>query len=80
MTRSDMERVETYLRRLLGCPGIRVVAPAKPGLPAELAVNEEVIGTLYQDREEGETSYAIHITVLEEDLPPTTLGTPRRGS
>ncbi len=77
MTRSDMERVQAYLRQLFGCPKIRVVAPAKAGLPAELAVADEVIGTLYEDREEGETSYAIQITVLEEDLPPAT--PPRRG-
>ncbi len=70
MTRSDMERVQTYLRGLLGCDRIRVVPPAKPGLPVELAVADEVIGTLYQDREEGEVSYSVHLTVLEEDLPP----------
>jgi hypothetical protein len=70
MTRTDMERVQTYLRGLLGCERIHVVPPVKPGLPVELAVDEEVIGTLYQDREDGEVSYAVHLTVLEEDLPP----------
>lgn len=70
MTRSDMERVQTYLRGLLGCERIHVLAPAKAGLPVELAVGDEVIGTLYQDREDGEVSYSVHLTVLEEDLPP----------
>ena len=70
MTRSDMERVQTYLRRLLGCDRIRVVPPAKPGLTVEIAVDDEVIGTLYQDREEGEVSYSVNLTILEEDLPP----------
>lgn len=72
MTRSDMERVQAYLRDLLGCPRIHVVPPVKPGLPVELAVGEEVVGTLYQDREDGEVSYSVHITVLEEDLAPLT--------
>ena len=72
MTRSDMERVQTYLRRLLGCDRIRVVPPAKPGLTVEIAVDDEVIGTLYQDREEGEVSYSVNLTILEEDLPPET--------
>ena len=70
MTRSDMERVQAYLRRLLGSDRIRVVPPAKPGLAVEIAVEEEVIGTLYQDRDEGEVSYAVNLTILEEDLPP----------
>jgi len=76
MTRSDMERVQTYLRGLLGCDRINVVAPVKAGLPVELAVGDEVIGTLYQDREDGEVSYSVHLTVLEEDLPPIPRTTP----
>ncbi len=76
MTRSDMDRVQTYLRRLLGSDRIRVVAPAKPGLTVEVAVDDEVIGTLYEDREEGELSYSVHLTILEDDLPPVAKAAP----
>ncbi len=69
MTRTDMERVQTYLRHLLGCDRIRVIPPVKAGLTVELAVDDEVIGTLYQDNEDGEISYSAHLTILEEDLP-----------
>jgi hypothetical protein len=72
MNRSDMERVQTYLRGLFGCERIRVVAPPKPGLPVELAVGDEVVGTLYQDHDDGEVSYAVQLSVLEEDLPPAS--------
>jgi hypothetical protein len=34
-----------------------------------MAVNEETIGTVHKDVDDGETSYSIHLTVLEEDLP-----------
>ena len=74
MTRSDMERVQTYLRRLLGSDRIRVVPPAKPGLTVEVAVDDEVDRHAVQDREEGELSYSVHLTILEDDLPPV----PRR--
>jgi hypothetical protein len=70
MTRTDMERVQTYLRRLLGCDRINVVPPVKAGLTVELAVDDEIIGTLYQDIEDGEVSYSAHLTILEEDLAP----------
>ena len=76
MTRSDMERVQAYLRRLLGCDRIRVVPPAKPGLSVEIAVDDEVIGTLYQDRDEGELSYSVHLSILDEDLPPAPKAAP----
>jgi hypothetical protein len=47
-----------------------VVPPAKPGLTVEIAVDDEVIGTLYQDVEDGEVSYSVNLSILEEDLPP----------
>ncbi len=75
MTKSDMERVQAYLRRILGSDRIQIVPPAKPGLSVEVAVNEEVIGTLHKDTDEGETSYSVMLTILEEDLPPVPKAT-----
>jgi hypothetical protein len=70
MTPTDIARVQTYLRRLIGSEKINIVAPARKGLSAEVAVEDEVIGTIHQDVDEGETSYSVHLTILEEDLPP----------
>jgi len=69
MTPTDIERLQTYLRKLFGSERIRIVPPLRKGLSVELAVNDETIGTVHQDTEDGETSYSIHLTVLEEDLP-----------
>lgn len=82
MTKSDIERVQAYLRRILGSDRITIVPPAKTGLTVEVAVNDEVIGTVHKDTEEGETSYSVMISVLEEDLPPgpkPAASAPRRG-
>lgn len=70
MTPTDIARVQTYLRRLLGCERLRLVPPARKGMSVEVAVDEEVIGTIHRDEDEGEVSFAVHITVLEEDLSP----------
>jgi hypothetical protein len=70
MNRTDIDRVQAYLRRLFGSNRINLIAPARSGMSVEVAVDEEVIGTIHKDTEDGETSYAVHITVLEEDLPP----------
>lgn len=72
MDTSEIERLQTYLRKLFKSDAIQVVPPLRKGLSVELAVNEEVVGTVHKDTEEGETSYSIHITVLEEDLPAST--------
>ncbi|MBF0877608.1 DUF3126 family protein [Gluconobacter cerevisiae] len=70
MTLSEVTRLQTTLQRLLGCSKLTVNKPSRKGMSVELAVSGEVIGTVHRDDDEGEVSYAIHITVLEEDLPP----------
>ena len=70
MTPTDLARVQTYLRRLLGTDKIRILPPAKKGLSVEIAVEDEVVGTIHRDDDEGEVSYNVNIVVLDEDLPP----------
>lgn len=71
MTRSEIERVQAYLcLRLLGTERLRVVVPRRAGLSVEVAVGDEVVGMLHRDSEDGEVSYSMHLTILEEDLPP----------
>lgn len=78
MNPSEIERLQTYLRKLFGTDRIRVVPPPRKGLSVELAVNDETIGTVHRDTEDGEVSYSIHLTVLEEDLPAERPATPAR--
>ncbi len=70
MTPTDIERVQTYLRRLFGTDQIKIVPPLRKGLSVEVAVKEEIVGTLHKDVDDGETSYSHTMTILEEDLPP----------
>ena len=69
MTTSEIARVQAYLRSLIGSDRIHVVKPLRAGLSVEVAVDKEVIGTLHRDDDEGEVSYSMHVTILEEDLP-----------
>jgi len=70
MDKTDIDRVQAYLRRILGSDRVNVVAPPRAGLSVEIAVNDEVIGTVHRDTDDGEVSYSVHLTILEEDLPP----------
>ena len=36
----------------------------------EVTLDGEFLGTLHRDEEDGEVSYALHVTILDEDLPP----------
>lgn len=86
MSPSEIERLQIYLRKLFGSERIKIVRPPRRGLSIELAVNNETIGTVHKDVDDGETSYSIHLTVLEEDLPQArpnltepSIGGPSRG-
>jgi len=70
MTPAEMTRVETYLRRVLGTARIGIVPPLRKGASVEVTMNNEFLGTLHRDEEEGEVSYSLTISILEEDLPP----------
>ena len=70
MTPAEIARVETYLRRVLGTSRIEIPVPKRKGASVEVMVDKEFLGTIHRDEEEGEVSYSLHITILEEDLPP----------
>ena len=69
MSPNEIARVESYLRRLFANDRIAIDPPKKAGGPIEVRIGQEFIGTLYRDEEEGELSYALHMTIFEEDLP-----------
>ena len=69
MKTSEIARVEFYLKQTFRSPDIKVVAPPKAGAPIEVYVGDDFIGVLHRDEEDGEISYSLHMTILEEDLP-----------
>ncbi len=82
MQPSDVARVEAYLRKILGSDRVRIVAGKTRSASTEVWAGDEFLGTLHRDEEDGEVSYALQISILEEDLPaaPAQQGTaqPRR--
>lgn len=70
MTPSEIDRVQDYLRRTFSNNRLAVIPPPKPGAPIEVHIGDEFIGVLHRDDEEGEVSYSLLISILEEDLPP----------
>jgi hypothetical protein len=69
MKPSEIARVEAYLRTTLGSSRIHIDAPKNRGASVEVHAGSEFLGTLHRDDEDGEVSYSLHITILEEDLP-----------
>jgi predicted RNA-binding protein (virulence factor B family) len=69
MNHNEITKVQAYLRQTFGNDEITLKAPDRPHQPAEMYIGDEFIGVIYRDVDEGEVSYALNISILEEDLP-----------
>jgi len=74
LTRSEIWRIEKYLRNLFRLDTITIVERPKQADSVEVQVNGEFIGVIFKDEEDGETSYAFNMAILEMDLPPAPAG------
>ena len=69
MTRSEIWRIEKYLRNLFRLDTITVIERPKQQDSVEVHVGGEFIGVIFKDEEDGEISYAFQMAILEMDLP-----------
>ncbi len=61
MDQAETSRLESYLRRVLGSPGVAVRARGKD--EAELALGGAVLADISKDNDEGELSYFVNMGV-----------------
>jgi hypothetical protein len=69
LNRSEIWRVEKYLRNLFRLDTITLVERPKQPDSVEVLVNGEFVGVVFKDEEDGEVSYAFNMAILEMDLP-----------
>jgi ribosome-associated translation inhibitor RaiA len=70
LTRSEIWRLEKYLRNLFRLDTISVVERPNQSDSVEVHVAGEFIGIIFRDEEDGDISYAFQMAILEMDLPP----------
>ena len=68
MTRTEIWRVEKYLRNLFRLDTITLMERQQKD-SVEVHVGGEFIGLIYRTDEEGEVSYDFNMSILEMDLP-----------
>ncbi len=70
MDKTEIQRIEAYLRQKFQLPSIIVRQRlAQKDDPAEVNIGDEFIGVIFKDEEEGEVSYAFNMAILDIDLP-----------
>ena len=68
MKPDEIKKLETYLKTLFKGSSVSVRALPRKNDSAELYVNDEFVGTVSKDTDEGELSYHVTMTILEMDL------------
>jgi hypothetical protein len=68
MNNDEIIRVQTYLRLKFQNDMLTLKRGAKDDM-IEVFMEDEFIGTLFRDDEEGEISYSFNMAILEFDLP-----------
>ena len=67
MNPETVKRIEAYLRKTLN-PGISLMARPRVTDSVEVQLGGEHLGLVYLIEDEGETSYQLEMTILQEDL------------
>lgn len=69
MTNQEIQQLQKYFRTLFKLDIITVVNRPQKDNSAEVMLGDEFIGVIFKDEEDGETSYAFQMAILEIDLP-----------
>lgn len=68
MTKDELTQLEKYLRKTFKSDTIEVRARPKKKDSSEVYIDDEFVGVLYRDEDEGEVSYQFQMAILEIDL------------
>ncbi len=65
---ADRARLQARLRIILRNPDVALDAPGRKGGSVHLRIGDDMLGTVDQVDDEGERSWVVTLTLLEEDL------------
>ena len=68
MTRDEILKLERYLKKVFRLPQLQVRQRPRKEDSAEVFVDDEFIGVIFRDDDEGETAYQFQMAILDMDL------------
>jgi len=68
MTDQELEKIRDYLNKIFNTDDFIVKKRKTIEDSCEVYHNEEFLGLIYKENEEGEEDYQFHMTILKEDL------------
>ena len=68
MDRNTLSKIQNYLRVTLGSKQIKVEGRENKIDSADVTLNGEFLGVIFEDKEDGDICYHFNMTILDIDL------------
>ena len=68
MQRQTISKIQNYLRSIFKSKEINVQGRENKTDSAEVLLNDEFLGVIFEDKDDGETCYHFNMTILDIDL------------
>ena len=68
MDRITLSKIQNYLRLTLGSRNLKVEGRENKLDSADVTLNGEFLGVIFEDKEDGDTCYHFNMTILDIDL------------
>ena len=68
MDRITIKKIENFFKQKFDNKKIKIEGRANKNDSAEVLIDDEFIGVVFEDNEDGDTCYQFNMTILSEDL------------
>ena len=68
MDRVVLKKIENFFKQKFNIKKIKIEGRANKNDSAEVFIDDEFIGVVFEDNEDGDTCYQFNMTILSEDL------------
>ena len=68
MDRITLKKIETFFKQKFNNKKIKIEGRANKDDSAEVLIEDEFIGVVFEDNEDGDTCFQFNMTILSEDL------------
>ena len=68
MDRITLKKIENFFKQKFNNKKIKIEGRANKSDSAEVLIDDEFIGVVFEDNEDGDTCFQFNMTILSEDL------------
>ena len=68
MDRITLKKIENFFKQKFNNKKIKIEGRVNKNDSAEVLIDDEFIGVVFEDNEDGDTCYQFNMTILSEDL------------